>query len=209
MADLIGQQLGQYEITALLGEGGMAVVYRARQTTVKRDVAIKVIKHGLVDKGDFVRRFEREAQTVASLSHPFILKVFDYGQQGDSVYLVMELLTGGSLAGLIRRGPLSLDMTSRMFDQVASALDYAHRRGIIHRDLKPQNVLLDDEGNAHLTDFGIAKILSETTALTQSGMAMGTPSYMPPEQWQGRALDARADVYALGGCPSWPIRRSA
>jgi serine/threonine-protein kinase len=106
MADLIGQHLDKYEIIGLLGEGGMAAVYLARQTVIKRDVAIKVIKHGLVDKSGFVRRFEREAQTVAGLSHIHILKVFDYGQQGDLVYLVMELLTGGSLADLIRRGSL-------------------------------------------------------------------------------------------------------
>jgi serine/threonine-protein kinase len=120
MSSLIGQHLGQYEITALLGEGGIAAVYRAHQTSVKRDVAIKVIKHGLIEKGDFIKRFEREAQTVAQLSHPFILKVFDYGQHGDLVYLVMELLSGGGLADLIRKEPLSLDATSRMLDQVAA-----------------------------------------------------------------------------------------
>ncbi len=198
MADLIGQRLGQYEIVALLGEGGMAAVYRARQPSMDRDVAVKVIESKLARNPEFVKRFEREARTVAALSHPFILKVFDYGQQGDLVYLVMELLNGGSLAELIGREPLSVARTGQVLDQVASALDYAHRRGIIHRDLKPQNVLLDEEGNAHLTDFGIVKLLSETTALTQSGLAMGTPTYMAPEQWQGKAVDARADLYALG-----------
>jgi serine/threonine protein kinase len=198
MTDLIGQHLDKYEIVALLGEGGMATVYRAQQAIIKRDVAIKIIKHGLANKSDFVRRFEREAQTVAGLSHIHILKVFDYGQWGDQVYLVMELLTGGSLADLIRQGPFSSEVTSRMLDQMASALDYAHQKGIIHRDLKPQNVLLDQAGNTYLTDFGIVKLLTETTALTQSGVAMGTPLYMPPEQWQGLPLDARADIYALG-----------
>ncbi len=198
MASLIGQRLDKYEVVALLGKGGMAAVYRARQASMDRDVAIKVIKPDLTEIGDFVTRFQREARTVASLSHANILKVFDYGQQGDLAYLVMELLPGGSLAEMLDQGPLPLDVTSQMLDQIASALDYAHRKGIIHRDLKPQNVLLDDAGNAHLTDFGIAKILSETMALTQSGAAMGTPAYMSPEQWQGQALDARADVYALG-----------
>jgi serine/threonine-protein kinase len=154
MPSLIGQRLDKYEIVALLGEGGMAAVYRARQPNMDRDVAIKVIKHSLVEKTEFIKRFEREAKTVAALSHPFVLKVFDYGEYEDLVYLVMELLSGGSLADLIRKGPLPPEGVSRILDQVASALDYAHRRGVIHRDLKPQNVLLDDEGNAHLTDFG-------------------------------------------------------
>ncbi len=198
MANLIGKRLDKYEIVALLGEGGMSAVYRARQPSIRRDVAIKVIKHSLVEKAEFIKRFEREAQTVALLSHPFILKIFDYGEYEDLVYLVMELLSGGSLADLIRKGPLSLEDTSRMLDQVASALDYAHQKGVIHRDLKPQNILLDDEGNAHLTDFGIAKLTGGVTALTQTGLAMGTPAYMPPEQWKGQPVDARADIYALG-----------
>jgi hypothetical protein len=198
MSSLIGQRLGQYEITALLGKGGMATVYRATQTSMGRDVAIKVIKPDLAEVGDFVTRFEREARTVASLSHPYILKVFDYGHEGELVYLVMELLKGGSLADQIRRGAFTPAETLRALDQIGSALDYAHELGIIHRDLKPQNVLLDGKGNAHLTDFGIAKILSATVALTQSGTAMGTPAYMSPEQWQGLPLDSRADIYALG-----------
>src|SRR5437868_5698069 len=108
MAGLIGKRLGQYEVIGLLGEGGMAGVYRARQSSIKRDVAIKVIKPGLIQMGEFVKRFEREAETIASLNHPHIIKIFDYGKQDDMVYLVMELLTGGSLAELIRREPLSL-----------------------------------------------------------------------------------------------------
>jgi serine/threonine protein kinase len=199
MANLIGQTLGQYQITALLGKGGMATVYRARQSSINRDVAIKVIKPDLIESEEFKVRFDREAQVIAAMSHPHILKVFDYGQHGDLVYLVMELLSGGSLADLIRSaGKLPLADISRLLDQIASALDYAHRRAIVHRDLKPQNVLLDEERNAFLTDFGIAKLLGETSALTQSGMAMGTPAYMSPEQWRGQAVDARADTYALG-----------
>src|SRR5579859_6499172 len=198
MANLIGQRLGQYEILSLVGKGGMAMVYRARQASIERDVAIKVMKPDLADAEDFVRRFQREAKAIASLSHPFILKVFDYGQQGDLVYLVMELLRGGSLSDLIRQQSLSPDAASRILEQVASALDYAHERGIIHRDLKPHNVLLDEKGNAHLTDFGIAKILGTNVTVTQSGLVMGTPAYMSPEQWQGKPLDARVDIYALG-----------
>src|SRR5512143_513174 len=122
MANLIGQHLGQYEITAVLGRGGMATVYRAKQLNIKREVAVKVIKPDLAEASDFVRRFEREAETIASLEHPHIIKLFDYGQHGDMVYLVMQLLKGGSLADLIRQGPLTPEMTGQVIDQVASAL---------------------------------------------------------------------------------------
>src|SRR5512142_1952108 len=131
MASLIGQRLGQYEITALIGKGGMATVYRARQASINRDVAIKVIRPDLVESGDFLTRFQREAQAVASLSHPFILKVFDYGHEGGMAYLVMELLKGGSLADLMSstNGPLPLDVITRVVEQLGSALDYAHKLG--------------------------------------------------------------------------------
>src|SRR5690242_20566297 len=137
MADLVGQSLGQYKLVRLIGEGGMAAVYQAHQESMNREVAIKVIKHGLIDMEQFAERFKLEARMVASLSHAHILKVFDYGQQEDIVYLVMELLTGGSLEQQIRKGPMPLDQTGRILDHVTSALDYAHSKGIIHRDLKP------------------------------------------------------------------------
>ncbi len=201
MSDMIGRRLGDYEINGLLGRGGMATVYRARQLSVERDVAIKIIKPDVSSSTsleEFIARFKREAQTIAKLSHPHILKLFDYGQSDELIYLVTELLPGGTLADQIRQQRLTPAEATTYIDQIAKALDYAHKRGIVHRDLKPQNVLFDEDGNAFLTDFGIAKVLNAATSLTNTGTAMGTPAYMPPEQWQNLALDARADVYALG-----------
>ena len=198
MAGLIGRQLGQYTILAMLGSGGMATVYRAQQTSIRRDVAVKVIETKLTDNPEFIRRFEREAQTVANLNHPHILKVFDFGNQDGLIYLVMELQAGGSLAARLKaNGKLSAEEVARYLDQIGAALDHAHGRGVIHRDLKPQNVLLDQDNNAILSDFGIARIAGDMTRMTGSGMAMGTPAYMAPEQWYGRDVDARTDVYAL------------
>lgn len=198
MADLIGQTLGNYQVIERIGVGGMATVYRARQTNIKRDVAVKVIQPGLSLNAEFIKRFEREAETIAGLSNPHIVKLFDFGQHNETVYVVMELLTGGSLQDLISQNPIQPERAGRLLEQVSNALDYAHERGIIHRDLKPQNVLLDARGNAILTDFGIAKLISENTRLTGTGLAMGTPAYMAPEQWQGAKLDSRSDIYALG-----------
>lgn len=200
MPDFLGQRIGPYEIVALLGKGGMAEVYRARQTLsggVKRDVALKLIDTRLSESSEFKTRFGREAQTLISLSHPHILKAFDYGQFQDNCYLVMELMIGGSLVELIRNGALPFEAISRLLDQIGSALDFAHSKGIIHRDLKPPNVLLDESGNAYLTDFGIVKLLSDT-ALTQTNSVLGTPMYMSPEQSTSGRVDARSDLYSLG-----------
>ncbi len=198
MLRLTGARIGNYEIIGLLGEGGMAVVYRARQINVQRDVAFKVIESRLANSPDFIKRFEREAHTIANLNHPHILKLFDFGQHESLIYLVMELQPGGSLAQWLRNeGALPADQVARYVTQVGSALDYAHARGVVHRDLKPQNVLLDEQMNAILTDFGIARIVGDVTALTGSGMTMGTPAYMAPEQWHSGDVDARTDLYAL------------
>ncbi|GAB4556266.1 MAG: hypothetical protein OHK0023_28400 [Anaerolineae bacterium] len=198
--DLSGRQFGQYVIKERIGRGGMAEVYKAEQTSIGRAVAIKVIRSDATGEPDFMKRFAREVQLIATISHPHILKVFDYGSEDGLPYLVMELLEGGSLSGLIRKvGALPLSQASKYLDQIASALDFAHSKGIIHRDLKPDNVLLDGAGNAFLTDFGIAKLMSGAgTNLTQTGTVMGTPAYMAPEVWYGKGADNRADVYALG-----------
>src|SRR5271165_5595794 len=130
MSNLIGQRIGQYEIIGMLGTGGMAHVYRARQESMARDVVIKVIRPNLTQDEQFLERFNREAHIVASLSHPHILKVFDYGQQNETFYLVMELVAGGSLADEIKKGPVPIPLAADLLEQVALALDYAHRRGI-------------------------------------------------------------------------------
>jgi serine/threonine protein kinase/tetratricopeptide (TPR) repeat protein len=201
MAEMIGRQLGQYKIIEAIGQGGMATVYLAEQSAIRRKVAIKVIKPDLANE-EFTKRFEVEAQLIARLSHPHILKVFDFGREDDFAYLVMELLTGGSLINLIRKSPpgmMPFPTIIKVIDEIADALEYAHERMIVHRDLKPQNVLLDENGNAFLTDFGIAKLLDQQgTILTQTGAILGTPAYIAPELWQGDAVDRRADVYALG-----------
>ncbi|MCC7209113.1 MAG: serine/threonine protein kinase, partial [Anaerolineae bacterium] len=147
MTDLIGQSLGQYEIISLVGVGSTAVVYQARPAGTASIVALKVIETRLARDPDVVRRFGREADAIAALSHPNILTLFGHGQQGDWLYLVMEMLPGGTLAQRIRERPLSGARVARYLDQIARALDYAHGESIIHRDLRPQNVLFDRQGN--------------------------------------------------------------
>jgi serine/threonine-protein kinase len=199
MTEMSGRQIGQYELMDRLGRGGMAEVFRARQITVNRQVAIKVVIPEIAQTPEFINRFKREAEIVANLSHPHILKLFDYGTQDGLLYLVMELQPGGNLADLIRKAPLPLDKAITLIGQIAGALDSAHAQGIIHRDLKPQNVLLDKQGNAYLADFGIAKMMqADMTNFTNTGATMGTPAYMAPEQWEGSTIDARTDIYALG-----------
>ena len=196
---LIGQRIDErYEVVEVLGRGGFAVVYRAHQPAMERDVAIKVMAHDAMGGEEFVERFQREARIVASLEHPHILPVYDVGEHGDQVYLVMRLLEGGDLKERQEADPLSVEASIKLIGQLASALTYAHQRGIIHRDLKPQNVLIDAENNPYLTDFGIAKSLGATNQMTQTGTIMGTPTFMSPEQWRTEPVDARTDVYALG-----------
>jgi serine/threonine protein kinase len=197
MTDLVGQSLGQYQVVEEIGRGGMATVYRARQTSVGRDVAIKVLPRSLTHESNFLQRFYREVEIVAHLQHPHILSVYDFGEYEEMPYIVMAYLTGGTLADWIGRGPMPLDTVSRVLKEMADALDYAHSKGIIHRDFKPSNVLLDEQGNTYLSDFGLARASESSGNMTGTGI-LGTPSYMAPEQAEPNELTHAADVYALG-----------
>lgn len=197
--DLIGRRLGNYEITEELGRGGMAAVYRAYQPSLNRHVAIKVLAPQLSFDQQFVERFQREARAAANLRHPNIVVIHDVARQQDVYYIVMELLEGRTLKQLIEdEGPLSPERAARIVEQVAGALDYAHEQGFVHRDIKPANIFVGKDNHTTLTDFGIAKAASETQHLTRTGMLIGTPEYMSPEQAEGGTVDRRTDLYALG-----------
>jgi serine/threonine protein kinase len=206
MNSLIGRSLGRYHILEQLGEGGMAIVYKAFDTSLERNVAIKIIRKEAFPPeqlDSILRRFEREAKALARLSHPNIVKVHDYGEFEGSPYLVMEYLPGGTLKESIEKNkyqPVSWQSSARLLLPMARALAYAHQQGILHRDVKPSNIMITATGDPMLTDFGIAKILEaeEAQGLTRSGTGIGTPEYMAPEQGKGEKVDARADIYSLG-----------
>lgn len=198
---LINEQLGPYHIIAEAGKGGMATVYRARQTSIERDVAIKVILKGIAGDSDAVQRFQREARLIARLEHPHILPVYDFDGSHEPPYIVMRYLDGGTLKDVMDQGLLPHDEVAHLMGQVCAALDYAHRQGITHRDVKPSNILIDRDGNAFVTDFGIARLSAGDgkNRITGTGMIVGTPDYMSPEQAQGSDdVDHHADIYALG-----------
>lgn len=198
----ISGQVGAYRITEQVGRGGMARVYRGYHEALKRDVAIKTLFGYLADDAEFLGRFQREAQAVAALRHAHIVQVYDFGLFEGLYYMVMEFIDGGSLRdrldgleGEAQRMPLP--EVVRIMTEVASALDYAHRQGIVHRDLKPSNIMLTGTGQAVLTDFGLARMMSGARH-TATGASFGTPAYMSPEQAQGERGDERSDIYALG-----------
>lgn len=194
------QTIRGYDLIEQIGQGAFGVIYRARQRFVDRQVAIKIILPAHANQPDFIRRFETEAQLVAQLEHLHIVPLYDFWREPDGAYLVMRLMKGGSLERLLDRGPLELSQTVRIVEQIGSALAAAHRQGVIHRDLKPGNILLDEEGNAYLSDFGIAKAstLDEPAQITATGVIVGTPAYISPEQLQSQALTPQADIYSLG-----------
>ena len=201
MSSLIGQSLGRYHILEQLGEGGMATVYKAYDTRLETDVAVKVIRTENILPSTLERslkRFEREAKALARLTHPNIVKVTDYGEYESKPYLVMPYLPGGTLKQKLGK-PIPWQEAARLLIPIAEALDFAHSQNMIHRDVKPSNILLTQRGQPMLTDFGIAKILDleETQDLTGTGMGIGTPEYMAPEQWTGKT-SPQSDQYALG-----------
>jgi serine/threonine protein kinase len=201
MENLTGQRIDRYEILELLGKGGMAMVYKAYDTRLERELAIKIIRRDAFppeDLHDVTKRFEREAKSLARLSHPNIVKVMDYGEYEGSPFLVLEYFPGGTLKQKIG-GPVAWQEAARLLLPIARGVEYAHNRGVIHRDIKPANILMTEDGEPTLSDFGIAKLFQgeKTTTLTGSGAAIGTPEYMAPEQWTGQT-GPKSDMYSLG-----------
>lgn len=197
-----GTKLGQYEIIELIGKGGMGVVYKARQLTLDRIVALKILSPSLSKNSEFLERFHREAKVLAELNHPNIVSIYDKGIENDMVFFVMEYVDGVSLRKLISDKVLSPEEALKLVPQMCDALDYAHSQGIVHRDIKPENILIDKKGRVKITDFGIARIIQGTQAassLTQTDITMGTYDYMAPEQrLNPKIVDQRADIYSMG-----------
>jgi WD40 repeat protein/serine/threonine protein kinase len=199
MAYQTGQTIKGYKILERIGSGGFGAVYRAYQTTLGREVAVKVILPGLASQPEFIRRFETEAQLVARLEHLHIVPLYDYWRDPEGAYLVMRWLRGGSLKEALAEGPYALNAASLLLDQIAAGLATAHAAGIIHRDLKPSNILLDEEGNAYLADFGIAKQLGDAGSQTTiAGAVIGSPDYLSPEQARSQPVTPQTDIYSLG-----------
>ncbi len=205
---LVGQTLERYKVTALLGEGGMGAVYKAHDLTLQRDVAIKVMHPHFVRQENFRERFLQEARTAARMDHPSIVKVYDFGQKEDLLYIVMQFIPGANLRVMMKnlkeeKKWIRLDEGLELIRQIALALDYAHKRGVLHRDIKPGNIMIEPEASGSLpyrpvlTDLGLAKLVGGA-GITREGTSMGTPAYMSPEQALGQNTDARSDVYSLG-----------
>ena len=202
MANLSGKEIGKYRITERIGRGGMAEVYLGLHTHLDRQVAIKVLHGHLLEGGDFLARFKREAKAVANLRHPNIVQVHDFDIQDDIIFMVMEYIDGTDLqtklVELDKKGErLSIKQIGSIIKDIAAALDYAHSKEMLHRDVKPSNILLDKGGKAYLTDFGIARLLSDKK-LTATGTLIGTPAYMSPEQGMGEEVARESDIYSLG-----------
>jgi eukaryotic-like serine/threonine-protein kinase len=201
---LAGQKFDEYQLIKLIGEGGMSAVYHAHQTELDRDVAIKILAPRFGEDANYSERFIREAKMAASLEHPHIVPIYDYGTYTPSEsseplsFVAMRLLRGGSLWDYLNSGRrLSLSETAALAGDLGKALDYAHRRGIIHRDIKPSNIMFDENGIVYLVDFGIAKAVQTDMGLTADNVVLGTPPYISPEQWRGESLTPAVDQYAL------------
>src|SRR5499427_3006793 len=214
MALAPGTRIGGYEIVSLLGAGGMGEVYRARDTKLNRDVALKILPEAFTADGDRIARFRREAQVLASLNHPNIAAIYGFEDSGQTHALVLELVDGPTLADRIAKGPIPLDEALAIAKQIADALEAAHEQGIVHRDLKPANIKVRDDGTVKVLDLGLAKAMEPASAIspmltnspttttpamvTGVGTLLGTAAYMSPEQAKGRPADKRSDVWAFG-----------
>lgn len=200
--DVLSEKLPQLDVIELLGSGGMGAVYKARQKSLDRVVALKIIKASLVEIPSFADRFRREARSLAKLSHPNIVAVHDFGKVDDLFYLIMEYVEGTDLRQLIATQELSPEQALAIVPQICGALQFAHDQGIVHRDIKPENILVDRDGVVKVADFGLAKLLTQTERnhdLTATNQVMGTVKYMAPEQLEGSpGIDHRADIYSLG-----------
>jgi serine/threonine-protein kinase len=211
-----GARLGAYEVVARIGAGGMGEVYRARDTKLGRDVALKILPDAFATDPDRLSRFQREAQVLASLNHPYIGAIYGFEDSDGTRALVLELVDGPTLADRIAQGPIPLGEALQIAKQIAEALEAAHEQGIIHRDLKPANIKVRPDGTVKVLDFGLAKALESsraatdpsqsptitTPAMTQVGMILGTAAYMSPEQAKGKPADRRSDVWHLAACCS-------
>lgn len=206
MEELIGKVINNFELQAIIGRGSMGVVFRAYHRDLERYAAVKIMRAELSNQPDFYKRFLQEARTAARLSHPNIVDVFNFGQVGNSYYLMMDYLEGPNLRQLIAENPngLPLHDVAHIFTQIADVLSFAHKAGVLHRDLKPDNIIItksrqnDELYQALVTDFGLVKIAHNSLTSTQEGVTLGTPAYMSPEQCRGDEVDGRTDIYALG-----------
>ena len=201
LTDLSDQMLGEFRLIRKLGAGGMAEVYLAEQTTLRRQVAVKILRPQFFTDEHYVKRFRHEAAAAGSLSHPNIVQVYLVGEDRGTNYIAQEYVQGRNLKDYItRKGPLEVKIALRILRQVASALQVASENGIVHRDIKPENILLTNKAEAKVADFGLAQLTfqGERVSLTQTGLTLGTPLYMSPEQVNGLPLDSRSDIYSFG-----------
>ena len=198
-----GDKLGKYEVVRQLGKGGMGAVYLAFDPMIERQVAIKVLPPQIASQGNALKRFLGEARATGKLNHPNVVAIYDIDQDRDQYYLVMELVQGGSVGDLLTNGPVSWQQACRLAADACDGLQAAHAAGLVHRDVKPDNLMVTNEGRVKVVDFGLSKLtdaVHETRmGLTSAGQILGTPHYMSPEQFQGQAIDARSDVYSMGG----------
>lgn len=195
----VGTQVGLYRIMEQLGQGGMATVFKARHTVLKRDAALKFLHPAFLEDPEFVERFRHEARMIAGLEHPNIVPVFDFAEYDGLPFLAMKFIRGETLKATLSRGGLSMEKSCRIIDAVGQGLAYAHAKGILHRDVKPSNVLMGEDAGIYLADFGIARIAASAQSTLSSEMLIGTPQYISPEQARSEPdLDERTDIYSLG-----------